>query len=286
MKLLRFSIISVVILLTGWSFSQPVLSVSSEQNFHQVKVSLEKALEHNGFAIDRFLDVGQTIRFRNDLQAEDFMPLGIYVLQANQTTLKAIEENPTLSALYPESIVVYEQDGESHIAWLDATALTANFKLSQLTELELMTQAVKLRQSLSTLGMRHAHTTVSTTSAPYILGNVEDDDLEGSMFFYSSIYQDQNMNLVGEIELGSTQQAWLCNARIAKEIFGLEPRIAVIAPCRIFAFKENDQVVLGMVNPDYVLEAFPTISSNQVALSSFEEMKQMGEQVFFEMGVE
>lgn len=275
-------LIFVIFLLTGWAFAQPVLSVQVDEQFEEAKTVLEQTLNEADLSIHRFLDVGQTIRNRD----EDFMPFGIYVLEPSELILNAIEEDARLAAILPESFVIYEQNAHSHIAFLDFKQLLHNFEISDETETVLVAHFDKIEDKLSSLGLATLREQNEITELPYRLGSIPDEDLEGSMFFYSSIYQDQNMNLVGEIELGSVPQAWLCNASIAKQIFEHDPNIGVIAPCRIFAYKEDDSVVLGMVNPDFVSEVFPTLLENEATRLAFETMKEMGDAVFLEMGVE
>ena len=273
---------SVIFLLTGLGFAQPVLSVSIEQPFDEAKLSFEAALNQNEISFDRFLDVGETIRSRGT----NFMPFGIYVLKPSDNVLAAIEENPRLAVNYPESLVIYEQAGTTNISTLYSRYINYDFKLSPDTQQSLSNRFDDVWDVLASLGNLSIRELVEPTTKPYKLGHIADEDLEGSMFFYSSIYQDQNMNLVGEIELGSVLQAWLCNASIAQQMFQHDPDLGVVAPCRIFAFKENNAVVLGMVNLDYVIETFPDILENEKAHLGFQEMKEMGEQVFLEMGVE
>lgn len=278
----RFYLFLISFLFTGWVNAQPVISIVVDEHYDDTKILLEDSLASHGINIQQFLDVGQSIRLRG----EDFMPFSIFVLEPTNSILNAIEEDARLASLLPESIVLFERDGQSHIAVLDFELLLADFDISDRTELNLRAHFIKLHNSLGEIGLATRNKNQQTTELPFTLGQIPDEDLEGSMFFYSSIYQDQNMNLVGELELGSTLQTWLCNARIAKVIFENTPQVAVIAPCRIFAYKDTDSVVLGMINPDYVLEVFPELTESDSTVLAFEEMKAMGQTVFFDMGVE
>ena len=88
--------------------------------FADAVVRVRETLKEEGFGVLTEIDVQGTLREKLDAEMEPYLILGA----CNPTFAhRALELEPDLGALLPCNVVVYEQDGATHVSAVDPVAM-------------------------------------------------------------------------------------------------------------------------------------------------------------------
>jgi len=99
---------------TGSSYT---LSAPTEVLFSDAVARVREELAHSGFGVLCEIDVQATLRHKLGVEREPYLILGACNPQLAHGVLEA---EPQLGALLPCNVVVYQQQGQTHIAAVDA----------------------------------------------------------------------------------------------------------------------------------------------------------------------
>ena len=132
------------------------LSTPTPLSFEAAVSRVREELAGEGFGVLAEIDVQATLKQKLGVDREPYLILGA----CNPTLAHtALEAEPELGTLLPCNVVVYQQQGETHIAAVDAEQM-----LSIVGNRELESTAAEVRQRLSGVVARSAEaSTVSAT---------------------------------------------------------------------------------------------------------------------------
>ena len=126
--------------------SSYTLSRESELSFADAVTRVREELAKEGFGVLCEIDVQATLKQKLGVDREPYLILGACnPLLAHQ----ALEAEPELGVLLPCNVVVYEQQGRTHIA-----AVNAEQMLSLVGNPELATTATEVRDRLAAVVQR------------------------------------------------------------------------------------------------------------------------------------
>ena len=97
--------------------SSYTLSAPTELPFSDAVARVREELAHAGFGVLCEIDVQATLRHKLGVEREPYLILGAC---NPQLAHPALEAEPELGALLPCNVVVYQQQGQTHIAAVDA----------------------------------------------------------------------------------------------------------------------------------------------------------------------
>ncbi len=124
------------------------LSTSTELGFADAVARVREELAAEGFGVLCEIDVQATLRKKLGVEREPYLILGA----CNPPLAhRALEAEPELGVLLPCNVVVYEQQGQTHIAAVDAEQM-----LSIVGNDELAGTAAEVRSRLATVVERAA----------------------------------------------------------------------------------------------------------------------------------
>ena len=93
------------------------LSATTGQSFDDAVARVREELAAEGFGVLTEIDVQATLRAKLDVEMEPYLILGA----CNPPLAhQALGVDPELGALLPCNVVVYVQDGETHVSAIDA----------------------------------------------------------------------------------------------------------------------------------------------------------------------
>ena len=128
--------------------SRYTLTATTELPFEQAVTRVREELAREGFGILCEIDVQATLEQKLGIQREPYLILGA----CNPPLAhRALEAEPELGVLLPCNVVVYEQQGHTRIA-----AVNAERMLSIVDNDELTTTASEVRRRLATVVERVA----------------------------------------------------------------------------------------------------------------------------------
>jgi uncharacterized protein (DUF302 family) len=128
--------------------SSYTLSATTELSFDQAVARAREGLAHEGFGILCEIDVQATLDKKLGIQREPYLILGA----CNPPLAHAaLEAEPELGVLLPCNVIVYEQQGHTHIAAVDAEQM-----LSIVHNDELASTATEVRRRLAAVVERVA----------------------------------------------------------------------------------------------------------------------------------
>ncbi|MEZ4607116.1 MAG: DUF302 domain-containing protein [Deinococcales bacterium] len=286
MKKLTY-VLALGLALSSLALARPVFELVMEADLETAIEQLSEALTPQGFEIVRQLDIGESIRGRGTEAGANFMPMKILILSTDESMLSAVDEDPRLAVFLPLSLAIYEAEtGQTSLAVVDHSRLMSFFNLSSEKEAALNESFEKIYSAMSELGKVRRAPGGLTTIPPYAVAPVGEASVEDAMFLFSSSYQSQNMNQVGDMGLGDVMHEWFCNTGYAEAIFSIEPALATGAPCRIFSYEQDGQVYIGAANSEYARAAFPKTNFTEEARVAFDAISELNRSVFVEMGTE
>ena len=128
--------------------SSYTLTATTELPFEETVTRAREELAREGFGVLYEIDVQATLEKKLGIQREPYLILGA----CNPPLAhRALEAEPELGVLLPCNVVVYEQQGRTHIAAIDAEQM-----LSIVDNDELATTASEVRRRLATVVERVA----------------------------------------------------------------------------------------------------------------------------------
>ena len=102
--------------------SRYTLSTTTELGFADAVSRVREELVNEGFGVLCEIDVQATLKQKLGVEREPYLILGA----CNPSLAhRALEAEPELGALLPCNVVVYTQEGETHIAAIDAEQMLA-----------------------------------------------------------------------------------------------------------------------------------------------------------------
>ena len=121
--------------------SSYTLSATTSLTFDDAVERAREELAAEGFGVLCEIDVQATLRAKLGVERDRYVILGA----CNPSLAhRALETEPELGVLLPCNVVVYEQDGETHVAAVDAERM-----LSIVGREELAATAVEVRRRLA-----------------------------------------------------------------------------------------------------------------------------------------
>ena len=93
------------------------LSATTGQSFDDAVARVREELAVEGFGVLTEIDVQATLRAKLDVEMEPYLILGACNPPLAHQALGA---DPELGALLPCNVIVYVQDGETHVSAIDA----------------------------------------------------------------------------------------------------------------------------------------------------------------------
>jgi uncharacterized protein (DUF302 family) len=128
------------------------LSATTSLQFNEAVTRVREQLAAEGFGVLCEIDVQATLKKKLGVDREPYLILGA----CNPPLAhRALEAEPELGVLLPCNVVVYEQQGQTHIAAIDAEQM-----LSIVANDELAATATEVRQRLSAVVERAAQNSV------------------------------------------------------------------------------------------------------------------------------
>lgn len=129
--------------------SSYTLSTTTDLTFADAVARARDELAKEGFGVLCEIDVKATLKQKLDVDRDPYLILGA----CNPPLAhRALEAEPELGALLPCNVIVYEQQGCTHIAAIDAEQM-----LSIVENDELADTAREVRQRLARVVQRAAH---------------------------------------------------------------------------------------------------------------------------------
>ena len=128
--------------------SRYALSRESTHPFAETVQRAREELKSQGFGVLCEIDVQATLKEKLDLDGEPYLILGAC---NPQFAHKALAAEPQLGALLPCNVIVYEAEGRTHVAAVDAEQLLGIVGNPALTEI-----AAEVRSRLATVVERAA----------------------------------------------------------------------------------------------------------------------------------
>ena len=126
------------------------LSTTTDHGFSEAAERVRAELKAEGFGVLCEIDVQATLKEKLGVDREPYLILGA----CNPPLAhQALETEPELGTLLPCNVVVYEQQGETHISAIDAERL-----LSLVDNSNLAPVAAEVRRKLSAVVERAATT--------------------------------------------------------------------------------------------------------------------------------
>jgi uncharacterized protein (DUF302 family) len=126
--------------------SSYTLSATTERPFTEAVERVREALAHEGFGVLCEIDVQATLKKKLDVEREPYLILGACNPPLAHEALNA---EPELGTLLPCNVVVYERDGQAHVAAVDAEQM-----LSIVGNDELAPIAAEVRRRLAAVVSR------------------------------------------------------------------------------------------------------------------------------------
>jgi len=124
------------------------LTATTELPFEQAVARAREELTHEGFGVLSEIDVQATLEKKLGIQREPYLILGA----CNPPLAhRALEAEPEIGVLLPCNVIVYERQGHTHIAAVDAERM-----LSIVDNDELAATASDVRQRLAAVVERVA----------------------------------------------------------------------------------------------------------------------------------
>jgi uncharacterized protein (DUF302 family) len=124
------------------------LSATTELPFEEAVGRVREELKIEGFGVLCEIDVQATLREKLGVEGERYLILGA----CNPPLAhRALEAEPELGVLLPCNVVVYEREGETHVAAIDAERM-----LSIVGKEELAPVAAEVRRRLAAVVERAA----------------------------------------------------------------------------------------------------------------------------------
>ena len=121
--------------------SSYTLSTTTDRTFSEAVARVREELAAEGFGVLCEIDVQATLKQKLGIEREPYLILGA----CNPPLAhQALEAEPELGVLLPCNVVVYQQQGETHIAAVDAEQM-----LSTVGNDELANTASEVRRRLS-----------------------------------------------------------------------------------------------------------------------------------------
>lgn len=121
--------------------SSYTLSTTTELGFADAVARVREELAKDGFGVLCEIDVQATLKKKLDVDRDPYLILGA----CNPPLAHAaLEAEPELGVLLPCNVVVYEQDGQTHISAVDAERM-----LSIVGNEELSPTAAEVRERLA-----------------------------------------------------------------------------------------------------------------------------------------
>jgi uncharacterized protein (DUF302 family) len=130
-------------LATGYTLSE-----TTEHTFDEAVERVRAELKAEGFGVLCEIDVRATLREKLGVEREPYLILGACNAPLAH---RALEAEPELGVLLPCNVVVYERDGETHIAAVDAERM-----LSIVGNEDLAPVAAEVRERLAAVVARAA----------------------------------------------------------------------------------------------------------------------------------
>ena len=124
------------------------VSTTTEHGFAEAVDRVRQELTREGFGVLCEIDVQATLKQKLDVEREPYLILGACNPQLAHAALQA---EPELGVLLPCNVIVYQHDGQTHIAAVDAERM-----LSIVANDELATTATEVRQRLAAVVNRAA----------------------------------------------------------------------------------------------------------------------------------
>jgi uncharacterized protein (DUF302 family) len=132
----------------GGNSSSYTLSTITDLRFADAVARAREELAAEGFGVLCEIDVQATLQAKLGIERDPYVILGA----CNPSLAHAaLETEPELGTLLPCNVVVYEQDGQTHIAAIDAERMLSIVGNDQLTE-----TASEVRRRLSRVVERAA----------------------------------------------------------------------------------------------------------------------------------
>ena len=126
------------------------LSTTTEHGFSEAAERVRAELKAEGFGVLCEIDVQATLKEKLGADREPYLILGA----CNPPLAhQALEQEPELGTLLPCNVVVYQQQGETHISAIDAERM-----LSLVDNSKLAPVAAEVRRKLSAVVERAATT--------------------------------------------------------------------------------------------------------------------------------
>ena len=126
------------------------LTTSTDLPFADAVANVREELAAEGFGVLCEIDVHATLQARLGIEREPYLILGA----CNPPLAhRALESEPELGTLLPCNVIVYEQQGRSHVAAIDAEQMLALVGNDDLTDI-----ATEVRRRLARVVERAAHT--------------------------------------------------------------------------------------------------------------------------------
>jgi uncharacterized protein (DUF302 family) len=124
------------------------LSATTELSFDDAVARVKEELKTEGFGVLCEIDVQATLRDKLGVESERYLILGA----CNPALAhRALTAEPELGVLLPCNVVIYERDGETHVAAIDAERM-----LSIVGKDELAPVAAEVRRRLAAVVERAA----------------------------------------------------------------------------------------------------------------------------------
>lgn len=124
------------------------LTTTTKSGFHETVATVRDQLAAEGFGVLCEIDVQATLKQKLGVEREPYLILGA----CNPTLAHAaLETEPELGALLPCNVIVYQQDGDTHVAAVNPEQL-----LSIVDNDELAPTAAEVRQRLAAVLQRAA----------------------------------------------------------------------------------------------------------------------------------
>ena len=125
------------------------LTTSTDLPFADAVANVREELAAEGFGVLCEIDVQATLQARLGIEREPYLILGA----CNPPLAhRALESEPELGTLLPCNVIVYEQQGRSHVAAIDAAQMLALVGNDDLTDV-----ATEVRRRLARVVERAAH---------------------------------------------------------------------------------------------------------------------------------
>lgn len=274
----------VLVMLGAGALAGPVVEVRVGAGIDEAQKGLEAALLAQGFTPERTLDISAGIHARG----VSFMPYKVTVLKPDAGIVAAVQVDPSAAALLPPTVYLYSpKANETVIGTADIRAWLPLMKLPASSQEALKITFAKLETALSHLGSLQKGSGEVPNGPLAMLYRIPGSNLADVIPFLDSGVRDKNLNLVGGLQLsrhlGDVRQFWVCRLDWPESLFRVLPQAGIMAPCRMFAYQQGKDVIVGAMDPLLAL-AFGKLDDK--VLKEMRGIRTLIDELLTELGAE